>query len=98
MENRPKWNVADAKAGLSKVIREAQKRPQTIESRGTEVAVVVCARDYHQLRAEADAANPASRCADFLRFSAELRAHGGATLKLPSRKPRRSPFANHADY
>ena len=87
-----KWQVAQAKAELSAVLREASRGVQVIESRGQEVAVVIGIEAWRKLAAGEAARAPASRLAGFLRASAELRAEGGANLKIPRRRPRRSPF------
>lgn len=84
------WNVAAAKAELSRVIRQAQSRPQVLESRGEAVAVVLGIRDYERV-AEAEAA-AAGGWREALRASASLRAEGGATLAIPRRRPRRPPL------
>ena len=88
-----RWHVAQAKAELSAMLRQAQRGPQVIESRGKEVAVVIGIEAWRRLSASEAAQAPASRLAGFLRASAELRQQGGATLKLAKRQPRRSPFA-----
>lgn len=84
------WNIAAAKAGLSRLVREARHRPQVIENRGRPVAVVVSAEEYQRTTA---AGRATDRWQMVLALSAELRAEGGTTLRIPSRRPRRSPFA-----
>lgn len=85
-----RWNVASAKAELSRVIACAKRAPQVIEKRGEPVAVVVGMKDYERLIASEGRVN---RWKTFLDASAELRAEGGADLEIPARTPRRSPFA-----
>jgi prevent-host-death family protein len=79
------WSVASAKAELSRVVEDAQRRPQVIERRGKPVAVVVGIGQYEDGTAGA-------RWRKFLDASAELRAGGGAELEVPRRRPRTSPF------
>jgi prevent-host-death family protein len=85
-----RWNVASAKAELSRVIARAKRAPQVIEKRGEPVAVVVGVHDYERM-VERD--RRAARWRSFLEISAELRAEGGAQLEIPPRTSRRSPFA-----
>jgi prevent-host-death family protein len=84
-----RWNVASAKAELSSLVRQAQRRPQVIERRGQPVAVVLGVNDY---RALADQHATVDRWRRFLATSAELREAGGAELQLPKRQVRHSPF------
>lgn len=84
-----RWNIASAKAELSRLVRQARRRPQVIENRGTPVAVVLSAEDFERM-AEAD--RGAGRWRAYLALSAEIRADGGATLEVPRRRARRSPF------
>jgi len=84
-----RWSVAAAKAEMSKLVREAQRRPQIIERRGKPVAVVVAATDYEKTVKLEQARHEWSA---FLALSEELREDGGATLRVPPRAPRRSPF------
>jgi prevent-host-death family protein len=83
------WNVATAKAELSRVLRRARRAPQVIERRGEPVAVVVGIDDYRRM---ADHDRSSGRWKAFLELSAALRAQGGANLDLPPRRPRPSPF------
>jgi prevent-host-death family protein len=87
-----RWSVAAAKAHLSELVDDARRRPQLIENRGREVAVVLGIDDFLRLNALGERAAPAERLAEFLRFSARLRAAGGASLRLPRRRARPSPF------
>lgn len=84
------WNVAGAKAELSRLLREAQREPQVIENRGRPVAVVLGVDDYQALTERGAAVERWQRLLD---TSAAIRAAGGATLVVPPRRPRRSPFA-----
>lgn len=87
-----RWKVADAKARLSEVLHEAERQPQIISSRGREVAVVVSMEQYSDLVRSREREAPRERLAEFLRFAERLRSEGGATLALPRRRTRRSPF------
>jgi prevent-host-death family protein len=87
-ERRDHWSVAGAKAALSRVVDEAQERPQVIERRGKPVAVVVAIDQF-------DDASWQASWRKFLALSAELGANGGAELRLPRRERRRSPFGRH---
>lgn len=87
-----RWNVARAKASLSEVVHEAARAPQVIESRGRAVAVVLGTEEYRALRALEEQAAPRQRFHEFLRLSERLREEGGGTIRLPARRPRRSPF------
>lgn len=89
-----KWKVAEARARLSEVLGQAQREPQVIENRGREIAVIVAIDDYRRLTEVADRTAPAGRLAAFLHLSAEVRAAGGAEIRLPRRKPRPSPFGS----
>ncbi len=80
------WSVADAKAQLSELIQKASEEPQTIERRGRAVVVVVSVDQFH-------AQDAGARWRRFLDVSAEVRAEGGADLRVPRRSRRRSPFA-----
>jgi prevent-host-death family protein len=88
-----KWTVADAKARLSEVLHDAERGPQVIKNRGREVAVVLGMEEYLSLKASDERAAPASRLHGFLRLSEAIRSEGGATLALPRRRARRSPFS-----
>jgi prevent-host-death family protein len=80
------WSVADAKARLSELMEEARTRPQTITRRGQPLVVVLPVAQFDD---QGDAAN----WRRFLEISAELRAAGGAEIRVPRRTARRSPFA-----
>jgi prevent-host-death family protein len=79
------WSLASAKAELSRVVDDAQRRPQVIERRGRPVAMVVAMEQFEDGRA-------ATRWRKFLEISAEIRASGGGELRVPRRGARRSPF------
>jgi prevent-host-death family protein len=85
-----RWNIASAKAELSRLVRDARDRPQVIENRGRAVAVVLSAEEYERM---AGAETSADRWRAVLGLSAEIRAEGGVSLQVPRRRPRRSPFA-----
>ncbi|HEY1693175.1 MAG TPA: type II toxin-antitoxin system Phd/YefM family antitoxin [Polyangiaceae bacterium] len=80
-----RWSVAAAKAELSRVVESAQREPQVIERRGKPVAVVIGFEQYEGVEA-------AERWRRFLEFSKETSAAGGGQLRVPGRKPRRSPL------
>lgn len=84
-----RWNIAAAKAGLSRLVRQTSRGPQIIENRGKPVAVVVSA-DEHQRVTRAEAVS--ARWQAVLDLSAEIRADGGATLRIGPRRARPSPF------
>jgi prevent-host-death family protein len=86
MSNRRNhWSVASAKAELSRVVEDAQRRPQVIERRGKPVAVVVAIDQFED-------SSGGARWRRFLDVSAEIRASGGVELSLPPRERRASPF------
>jgi prevent-host-death family protein len=80
------WSVASAKAELSRVVHDAQRRPQVIESRGKPIAVVVGIEQFED-------GSAAARWKRFLDASAEVRVQGGAELRVPKRSRRGSPFS-----
>jgi prevent-host-death family protein len=84
-----RWNVASAKAELSRVIERARRAPQVIEKRGTPVAVVVGFADYERM---AEREHGAARWRSLLQLSASLREEGGVELDIPARRARRSPL------
>jgi len=84
-----RWSIARAKAGLSRLVQDARERPQVIENRGRAVAVVLAAEEYERI---CETQRAADRWSAVLDLSAEIRADGGATLKIPRRVPRRSPL------
>jgi prevent-host-death family protein len=85
-KRRNHWSVASAKAELSRVVEEAQKRPQVIERRGKPVAVVVAIDQFED-------SSGGARWREFLDTSAEIRELGGAKLAVGRRGGRASPFA-----
>jgi prevent-host-death family protein len=87
-----RWQVAEAKAGFSKLIAAAAREPQTIERRGTPVAVVVGAEDFRATAAALEAASAEERMRRFLATSAAIRSAGGVTLRIGKRTTRPSPF------
>jgi hypothetical protein len=80
-----RWSVAAAKAELSRVLTLAPRHPQVIERRGKAVAVVIAIDQFEDETAGA-------RWRKFIELSAELRADGGAELRLPRRERRASPL------
>jgi prevent-host-death family protein len=79
------WSVAAAKAELSRLVENAQRRPQVIERRGKPVAVVVAIDQFED-------SSGGARWRKFLEASAEIRASGGGQLRVPRRERRVSPF------
>jgi prevent-host-death family protein len=80
------WSVADAKARLSELMEKARATPQTIERRGRPLVVVVSIEQFED-------GDDAARWRRFVHSSVEVRAAGGADLRVPRRTPRRTPFA-----
>src|SRR5580658_6511403 len=80
------WSIASAKAELSRLVDDAQRRPQLIARRGKPVAMVVAIEQFE------DGA-PRARWKKFLEISDEIRASGGGELRVPRRERRASPFA-----
>jgi prevent-host-death family protein len=83
------WNATEAKAKLSEVLEEAQKKPQRIRNRGKAVAVVVSAQEYEALCEAADTQRN-TREGSVARLLAELESLKASEgnipdLKLPSR-------------
>jgi prevent-host-death family protein len=89
--SRSRWNIATAKAELSRLVLEARDGPQIIESRGRPVAVVLSTEAYARL---AEGQDLAGRWQSLLKLSEELREHGGVTLKIPRRRSRPDPLAH----
>jgi prevent-host-death family protein len=87
MSNRSSnhWSVAAAKAELSRLVENAQRRPQVIERRGKPVAVVVAIDQFED-------SSGGARWRRFLDESADIRASGGGQLRVPRRERRVSPF------
>ncbi|MBY0275985.1 type II toxin-antitoxin system prevent-host-death family antitoxin [Candidatus Binatia bacterium] len=84
-----RWNVASAKAELSRVLERARRAPQIIEKRGTPIAVVLGIEDDARLAEGQRKANQSKR---FLAQSAALRREDGVDLEIPERTARPSPF------
>jgi prevent-host-death family protein len=59
-------SVADAKARLSSLIRDAERRPTVIQNRGRDVAVLISIADYERVSAIVSAP-PETNAARFLR-------------------------------
>jgi len=90
MSNRRNhWSVAAAKAELSRLVEDAQRRPQVIERRRKPVAVVVAIDQFED-------SSGGARWRRFLDESADIRAKGGGRLRVPRRERRLSPFALRA--
>ena len=54
IEESPYWQVQEAKAMLSKVIRSAEQEPQIITVHGKESAVVLSMDEYRKLTASGE--------------------------------------------
>jgi prevent-host-death family protein len=91
-----RWSVASAKAHFSTLLAQAEQAPQLVERRGKPVAVVVGAREFSKIGELGTGTLFETRWKRFLDFSARLRAEGGAELRIPRRRPRRSPFQQKA--
>ena len=86
------WQVAEAKAKLSELLAEAVTGPQTIERRGTPIAVVLGIETYRAASAQLRAASVEERMARFLERCETIRKGGGVTLAVGRRESRPSPF------
>ena len=86
------WGLAEAKAGLSEVVERAQHTPQIIERRGKAVGVVIGIELHEESERSAALGSADQRMERFLKFSATVRAQGGAELEIPNRLPRKSPI------
>ena len=84
-----RWNIATAKAELSRVLRRARRQPQVIENRGEPVAVIVAFDEYRRL---SDRERRSTRWQSFLDLSAAFRAEGGVEFDIHARRARPSPF------
>jgi len=73
----PYWQVQEAKAMFSEVIKAAAVKPQTITIRGKEAAVILSFEEYNRL------VRPRQTLFDFIQTS-PLRDF---TLELPQRLP-----------
>ena len=91
--NKRHWSVAEAKAQLSTVLRNAEREPQIVESRGKPVAVVVGVGDFASVGDPEEGTLRASIWRRFLDLSEAVRAQGGGTLRSTERAPRPSPFS-----
>ena len=87
------WSVAEAKAKLSEVLASSRDAPQTIRSRGVDVAVVVSVAELSRLQRAAEA--KPTPMVDFLSTTRAMKSAGSLQLRLPKRRvgaPRTSPF------
>lgn len=89
--SRSRWNIATAKAELSRLVAEARDAPQFIENRGRPVAVVLSTQEYERL---AQGQELARRWQSVLALSERIRADGGVALAIPRRRSRPNPFRN----
>jgi len=71
------WQVQEAKAMFSEVIKAAEEKPQTITVRGREAAVILSIKDYNKL------ARPKQTLYEFIQNSPLC----DITLELPQRLP-----------
>jgi prevent-host-death family protein len=87
------WNLAVAKARFSEIVERAQRKPQIIQRRGVDVAVVLSAKEASRLE---ELATPSVRpMEEFLAYSAKLAASGDLSFSLPKRRATRgrgNPF------
>lgn len=87
--------VAEAKAELSRVLREAPAGPTIIHSRGRDLAVIVDIDEYQRLRVQA--AEPEPAMSRFLDRIAELKRRSGGGVDFapePLDYVPVDPFAN----
>ena len=68
--------IADAKARLSSLIREAEQRPTVIHNRGRDVAVLISMADYERVSSVAEA-KAESKAEVFLREVGALKEQLG---------------------
>jgi prevent-host-death family protein len=89
------WTVAEAKAGLSDLLRRAQSEPQRVYRRRELVAVVVDATTFERLQQGEEA----SRVRSLAEAAAEARAvlaDEGFDLDIPARRDRDAGFGEAA--
>ena len=86
------WQLAQAKAHLSELVDGAEVALQTIERRGTPVAVVIGIDAYEQATEALATVSAEGKMARFLAASAAIGAEGGAVLDVGKRQRRSSPF------
>ena len=84
VEDGPYWQVQEAKAMLSKVIRSAEQEPQIITVHGKESAVVLSMDAYKKL------ASPTGTLVSFM----EQSPWASAEIKLPARASEKMRGAN----
>lgn len=86
------WSVAEAKAQLSTVLRQAEHEPQVVESRGRPVAVVVGVEEFARVGDPVAGTLRATRWQRFLELSETVRSEGGGSVRTTKRAARPSPF------
>lgn len=89
------WTVAEAKAGLSDLVRRAQGEPQRVYRRRALVAVVVDPATFERLQQGEEA----SRARSLAEAAAEARAvlaDEGFELDIPERRDRDARFGEGA--
>jgi len=79
-KNGPYWQLQEAKAMFSKVVRSANEQAQIITVHGKESAVVLSMDNYRKLTV------PKESLVSFM----EQSPWGSAKIKLPKRSPKRS--------
>jgi prevent-host-death family protein len=77
VKKKEEWQLQEAKAMFSEVIKAAAVKPQIITVRGKETAVILSINEYKKL------VNPRQTLFEFIQ-SSPLR---GLELELPSRQP-----------
>ncbi len=91
------WNVAQAKQGLSKVLREAEREPQRIYNRQRLVAAVVAGEMFEEFlrwKERRERRSIGDLMAELRTICAE---EGGWELPTPDRENRPNPFADVLD-
>jgi len=88
-----RYSVAEAKAGLSAILRVSDHRPTLVHRRGHDVAVILSVDEYERLAAR----EPEDGMAGFLAKVEELKTkHGGGVDFEPGRASLRMQPASFA--
>ena len=76
-EKGPYWQLQEAKAMFSKVVRAASREPQLVTVHGKETVVILSVEDYRKLK------EPKESLVSFM----EQSPLGSVKLELPGRRP-----------
>lgn len=90
-----KWQVAQAKQRLSRVLAAAASEPQLIFNRDRLVAAVIAPREFEEFRSWKQQQQAGSLLNAF-RSLQEICAEESYTLEVPVRRDRPNPFAPDA--